>query len=120
VSENCRPYASVLSKLAISSHPKGNAPFFGSLWRKKIRVLRLILDNCPTHAPKQIKKWVRCMDLPFPVKIHWLLIHASRLDQVEIVLCYQFSGNRDIRHRRLPISVHKVLSRSFLIVVRFE
>jgi hypothetical protein len=61
---------------------------FGSLWYKNIRVLHLILDNGPTHAPKQIKKWIRSLDLPFRVKIHCLPIHASRLDQVEIVLSY--------------------------------
>jgi hypothetical protein len=58
---------------------------FGSLWCKKIRVLHLILDNGSTHAPKQVKKWIKCLGLPFRVKIHWLPIHASWLDQVEIV-----------------------------------
>jgi transposase len=58
---------------------------FSSLWCKKIRVLHLILDNGPTHAPKQIKAWIKGLGLPFRVKIHWLPIHASWLDQVEIV-----------------------------------
>jgi len=61
---------------------------FGSLWCKKIRVLHLILDNGPTHAPKQIKKWIKSLNLPFRVKIHWLPIHASWLDQVEIVFSH--------------------------------
>jgi hypothetical protein len=61
---------------------------FGSLWCKKIRVLHLILDNGPTHAPKQIKKWIKSLKLPFRVKIHWLPIHASWLDQVEIVFSH--------------------------------
>ena len=61
---------------------------FGSLWCKNIRVLHLILGNGPTHAPKQIKKWIRSLDLPFRVKIHCLPIRASPLDQVESVLSY--------------------------------
>jgi hypothetical protein len=76
---------------------------YGSLWCEKMRVLHLILDNGPTHAPKQIKKWIRSLDLPVRVKIPWLPIHASRLDQVEIVLCYVqrhvFTPNDFSRHR---------------------
>lgn len=61
---------------------------FGSLWCRKIRVLHLILDNGPTHAPKRINAWIKSLDLPFRVKIHWLPIHASWLDQVEIVFSH--------------------------------
>lgn len=58
---------------------------FGSLWCEGVRVLHLILDNGPTHAPKQIESWIEAQQLPFAVKIHWLPINASWLDQVEIV-----------------------------------
>ena len=58
---------------------------FGSLWCQDIRVLHLILDNGPTHAPKPIKPWIRSLCLPFNVRIHWLPINASWLDQVELV-----------------------------------
>lgn len=58
---------------------------FGSLWCQGITVLHLILDNGPTHAPKQIKPWIRSLRLPFTVRIHWLPINASWLDQVELV-----------------------------------
>ena len=58
---------------------------FQSLWTKRIRVLHLILDNGSTHAPKQIRGWVRSLELPFKVRIHWLPVNASWLDQVEIV-----------------------------------
>ena len=58
---------------------------FASLWVRQIKVLHLILDNGPTHAPKQIEAWVASLRLPFEVQIHWLPIHASWLDQVEIV-----------------------------------
>ena len=61
---------------------------FDSLWCKKIRVLHVVLDNGPTHAPKQIKAWVKSLGLPFRVKLHWLPIHASWLDQVEIVFSH--------------------------------
>lgn len=58
---------------------------FHSLWTQRIRVLHLILDNGSTHAPKQIRGWVRSLKLPFKVRIHWLPVNASWLDQVEIV-----------------------------------
>ena len=58
---------------------------FGSLWCQKVRLVHLILDNGPTHAPKQIKPWIRSLRLPFTVRIHWLPVNASWLDQVELV-----------------------------------
>ena len=58
---------------------------FKSLWTKRIRVLHLILDNGSTHAPKQVRGWIRSLELPFKVRIHWLPVNASWLDQVEIV-----------------------------------
>jgi hypothetical protein len=58
---------------------------FGSLWCRKIKCLHLILDNGTTHAPKQIGPWIASLRLPFEVQLHWLPVHASWLDQVEIV-----------------------------------
>lgn len=50
-----------------------------------IKVLNLILDNGPTHAPKQLGDWVAALDLSFTVRIYWLPKYASWLDQVEII-----------------------------------
>lgn len=58
---------------------------FASLWTREIKVLHFVLDNGPTHAPKQLEAWIAGLDLPFEVRVHWLPIHASWLDQVEIV-----------------------------------
>lgn len=58
---------------------------FGSLWCQGIRVVHSILDNGSTHAPKQIDAWIESLQLPVEVRIHWLPINASWLDQVEIV-----------------------------------
>jgi DDE superfamily endonuclease len=58
---------------------------FASLWCKRIRLLHLILDNGSTHAPKQLATWIRTLGLPFDVRLHWLPVHASWLDQIEIV-----------------------------------
>jgi hypothetical protein len=58
---------------------------FGSLWCGEVQVVHLILDNGPTHAPKQIQAWIASLKLPLDVRIHWLPINASWLDQVEIV-----------------------------------
>lgn len=58
---------------------------FASLWCKRIRLLYLILDNGSPHAPKQLATWIRTLELPFDVRIHWLPVHALWLDQIEIV-----------------------------------
>jgi hypothetical protein len=58
---------------------------FASLWCRRIRMLHLILDNGSTHAPQQLAPWIHTLGLPFAVHIHWLPVHASWLDQIEIV-----------------------------------
>lgn len=50
-----------------------------------IKVLHLILDNGPTHAPKRLGVWLAALELPFEVRVYWLPKHASWLDQVEII-----------------------------------
>jgi hypothetical protein len=48
----------------------------------------LILDNGPTHAPKQLEAWLAQQqavhEWPFEIKLFWLPKYASWLDQVEI------------------------------------
>lgn len=58
--------------------------FAGSLCQG-IKVLNLILDNGPTHAPKQLGPWIGSLELSFEVRIFWLPKYASWLDQVEII-----------------------------------
>jgi hypothetical protein len=50
-----------------------------------ITVLNLILDNGPTHAPKQLGAWVASLELSLEVRLFWLPKYASWLDQVEII-----------------------------------
>jgi transposase len=50
-----------------------------------ITVLHLILDNGPTHAPKQLATWLASLALAFEVRLYWLPTYASWLDQVEII-----------------------------------
>lgn len=50
-----------------------------------IKVLHLILDNGPTHAPKQLATWLASLELSFEVRLYWLPTYASWLDQVEII-----------------------------------
>lgn len=59
--------------------------FFASTLCQGIKVLNLILDNGPTHAPKQLGPWLASLELSFEVRILWLPKHASWLDQVEII-----------------------------------
>jgi transposase len=51
-----------------------------------IKVLHVILDNGPTHAPKQLGAWLAALELAFEVRLYWLPKHARWLDQVEIIL----------------------------------
>jgi hypothetical protein len=56
-----------------------------SPWCRGIRTLHLILDNGSTHAPQRLPAWLTTLNLPFHVRLHWLSVHASWLDQIEIV-----------------------------------
>ena len=58
---------------------------FASSLCHSIKVLNLILDNGPTHAPKQLGPWIASLALNFEVRIFWLPKYASWLDQVEII-----------------------------------
>jgi transposase len=58
---------------------------FGSTLCQGITRLNLILDNGPTHAPKQLGPWIASLELSFTVQIFWLPKYASWLDQVEII-----------------------------------
>jgi len=58
---------------------------FASALCQGIKVLNLILDNGPTHAPKQLGDWIASLELQFEVHIFWLPKYASWLDQVEII-----------------------------------
>jgi transposase len=59
--------------------------FFQSALCAGIKILHLILDNGPTHAPKQLRAWLASLELAFEVRLYWLPTHASWLDQVELV-----------------------------------
>ena len=59
--------------------------FFQSALCAGIKVLHLILDNGPTHAPKQLGAWLASLELAFEVRLYWLPKYASWLDQVEII-----------------------------------
>jgi transposase len=59
--------------------------FFQSALCAGVHVLHLILDNGPTHAPKQLGPWLASLELTFEVRLYWLPKYASWLDQVEII-----------------------------------
>lgn len=59
--------------------------FFQSALCVGVKVLHLILDNGPTHAPKQLGVWLASLALSFEVRLYWLPKYASWLDQVEII-----------------------------------
>jgi transposase len=59
--------------------------FFQSPLCTGVKILHLILDNGPTHAPKQLGAWLAALELPFEVRLYWLPKYASWLDQVEIL-----------------------------------
>ncbi len=59
--------------------------FFQSTLCAGVKVVHLILDNGPTHAPKQLGIWLASLELAFEVRLYWLPKYASWLDQVEII-----------------------------------
>jgi transposase len=59
--------------------------FFQSAWCASVKVIHLILDNGPTHAPKQLGTWLASLELSFEIRLYWLPTYASWLDQVEII-----------------------------------
>ena len=59
--------------------------FFQSTMCASVKVVHLILDNGPTHAPKQLGTWLASLELAFEVRLYWLPKYASWLDQVEII-----------------------------------
>jgi hypothetical protein len=50
-----------------------------------VKVLQLILDNGPTHAPTQLGTWLASLELSFEVRLYWLPKYARWLDQVESI-----------------------------------
>jgi transposase len=56
--------------------------------RRGVHTLKLILDNGPTHAPKQLERWlqeqVRLNGWTLTIEVLWLPTNASWLDQIEI------------------------------------
>lgn len=56
--------------------------------RRGVHTLKLILDNGPTHAPKQLESWlqkqIETNGWPLTIEVVWLPLYASWLDQIEI------------------------------------
>ena len=56
--------------------------------RRGMQTVALVLDNGPTHASKQLPRWVQelatASDGKLPMQLYWLPTNASWLDQIEI------------------------------------
>ncbi len=56
--------------------------------RRKVQKVVLILDNGPTHAPKQLARWLEdqatVLKDELTLQVMWLPVNASWLDQIEI------------------------------------
>jgi transposase len=56
--------------------------------RRGVQRIGLILDNGPTHAPKQLERWLQeqaaAQGWGLVFQVHWLPTNASWLDQIEI------------------------------------
>jgi len=56
--------------------------------RRKVQAVILILDNGPTHAPKQLARWLEeqalALNNTLSIRVAWLPVNASWLDQIEI------------------------------------
>jgi hypothetical protein len=56
--------------------------------QRGVNTLTLILDNGPTHAPKQLERWlqeqIQLHGWSLSIQVYWLPKNASWLDQIEI------------------------------------
>lgn len=56
--------------------------------RRKVQRVILILDNGPTHAPKQLAGWLEeqttTLNGQLSIQVAWLPVNASWLDQIEM------------------------------------
>jgi len=56
--------------------------------RRGVQAVALVLDNGPTHAPKQLPRWIQeqatASDGKLTMQLYWLPVNASWLDQIEI------------------------------------
>ncbi|GHO62970.1 hypothetical protein KSC_018620 [Ktedonobacter sp. SOSP1-52] len=56
--------------------------------RRKVQKVILILDNGPTHAPKQLARWLEEQTIALhdelTLEVMWLPVNASWLDQIEV------------------------------------
>jgi hypothetical protein len=56
--------------------------------QRGVHTVRLVLDNGPTHAPKQLERWLaeqtRSQGWGLRFEVQWLPTNASWLDQIEI------------------------------------
>lgn len=78
-------YAATFAQKCFTDFKAFLGGFFTMLGAMGIKVLDLILDNGPTHAPKRLGGWIASLELSFEVHVFWLPTYASWLDQVEII-----------------------------------
>jgi hypothetical protein len=56
--------------------------------RRGVQTIALVLDNGPTHASKQLPRWVKELattsEEKLTMQLYWLPVNASWLDQIEI------------------------------------
>jgi hypothetical protein len=56
--------------------------------RRRAQAIALVLDNGPTHAPKQLPRWIKELEMTsdgqLTIQLYWLPKNASWLDQLEI------------------------------------
>jgi len=56
--------------------------------RRRVQTIALVLDNGPTHAPKQLPRWIKELETTsegkLTMQLYWLPTNASWLDQIEI------------------------------------
>ncbi len=56
--------------------------------RPRVQTIALVLDTGPTHAPKQLPRWIKELETTsegkLTMQLYWLPTNASWLDQIEI------------------------------------
>lgn len=87
--------------------------------RRNVQQVALVVDNGPTHAPKQLERWLqeqaREQDWGLTFQVYWLPTNASWLDQLEIwfsvlqrklLLPNHFTSTTDLEQAMLAFIKH--------------
>ncbi|HEX6387026.1 MAG TPA: IS630 family transposase, partial [Anaerolineae bacterium] len=80
--------------------------------RRGVGVVKLILDNGTTHAPKQLQAWLDAQaqlnEWPFTIEVIWLPANASQEDLAQAIFDFIRCENQSPKPIRWTYTVEKL------------